>query len=67
MAKDKRKNLVRSALSGRIVNGKEVVMTEEVIEYLKKQGYLIYSPHFQATIHCFTYCFLLLGGYLIWV
>jgi len=37
------KNIQRSALSGKIVNGREVVMTEEAIEYVKKLGYIVKS------------------------
>lgn len=37
------KNLQRSALSGKIINGREVIMTEEAIEYVKKMGYIVKS------------------------
>src|SRR3989304_8502106 len=40
----KRKNVIRSALSGKIINGREVVLTEEAIEYVKKMGLIVEKP-----------------------
>lgn len=39
MAKEKKHK--RSALSGKIINGRDVIMVEEASEYLKKQGFTI--------------------------
>lgn len=41
MKTKKKRNLIRSSLSGKIINGKEVIMAEEAEEYLKKMGYEI--------------------------
>ncbi len=33
-------NIVRSSMSGKIMNGKDAIMTDEAKTYLKKQGYV---------------------------
>lgn len=43
MRKEK-KNAVRSALTGRIINGREVILTEEALDYVKKMGYTVRPP-----------------------
>lgn len=41
MDKRKKNKIKRSALTGKIINGKEAILLDEVKEYLKKQGYEI--------------------------
>lgn len=38
------KKVVRSAYSGRICNGRDVILTSEAVEYLKKIGYTVKLP-----------------------
>lgn len=38
----------RSALTGRIVNGRDVILTSEVEDYLKKNGYIIIDKEKKA-------------------
>jgi hypothetical protein len=35
------KKLIRSDLSGKIINGHSVILTEEAIDYVKKKGYTV--------------------------
>jgi hypothetical protein len=35
------KNLIRSTLTGKIINGREAILTEEAIEYVRKMGYIV--------------------------
>lgn len=35
------KRIIRSSLSGKIINGKEVILVEEVQDYVKKMGYVL--------------------------
>lgn len=37
----KKRNLIRSAYSGKIINGREVILTAEAEEYLKQMGYIL--------------------------
>lgn len=41
---NKSKNTIRSALSGKIINGREVILTSEAVEYVKKMGYIVRVP-----------------------
>lgn len=45
------KKLIRSDLSGKIINGKSVILTEEAIEYVKQMGYVISIPPVQQLIN----------------
>ena len=49
------KNLIRSALTGRIINGKECILTEEAPEYLKKMGYIVKNPYNENVIDALDY------------
>lgn len=44
------KTLIRSDLSGKVVNGKSVILTEEAIEYVKQMGYEVSIPPLQQLI-----------------
>lgn len=35
------KKVIRSIYSGRICNGRDVILTDEAVDFLKKQGYHI--------------------------
>lgn len=56
--KNRKKNKMRSALSGRIINGKEVILVSEAKEYLKKQGYEIRMQKPLTTAFIFGLMFL---------
>lgn len=60
------KKIKRSCYTGRIVNGRDVILSDEAEEYLKKQGYKVIKPQLIACVHTFTYLLIILGGYLIW-
>jgi len=55
------KKIKKSAYTGRIVNGKDVILVDEAEEYLKKIGYKIIRPEQQAVIYTFTLTFLITG------
>jgi len=55
------KKIKKSAYTGRIVNGKDVILTDEAEEYLKKMGYKVIKPEQKATIYTFTLTFLITG------
>lgn len=38
------KKVIRSAYSGRICNGRDVILTFEAVDYLKKLGYEVKPP-----------------------
>lgn len=40
MEKRQNNKIKRSAVSGRIINGKEVILTSEAVDYLMKNGYI---------------------------
>jgi len=62
--KDKRK-IVRSSLTGKVVNGREVIMTDEAIEYVKKQGYKVLPQTFMIAINTYVITFIMLGAYIL--
>ena len=41
---EKKRNIKRSSLSGKIINGKEVILVEEAKDYVIKQGYEVKIP-----------------------
>jgi len=45
------KRIVRSALTGKVINGSEVIKVNEVVEYAKKLGYTVISPRLVASIY----------------
>lgn len=61
-----KKNIKRSSLTGRIINGRDVILCEEAEDFLKKHGYKIIRPQMIACIMTFTNIFLLLGGFILW-
>jgi len=61
------KRIVRSALTGKVINGSEVIKVNEVVEYAKKLGYTVISPRLVASIHIFTTIFLVLGALILFM
>jgi len=55
------KKIKKSAYTGRIVNGKDVILIDEAEEYLKKMGYKIIKPEYTALVYTLTLSFVLLG------
>lgn len=37
------KKIIRSVYSGRICNGRDVILTDEAVDFVKKQGYIVKS------------------------
>lgn len=65
--KEREKKCKRSSYSGRVINGREAILSDEAEEFLKKRGYKIIKPEQMACVMTLTQVFLMLGGYLIWV
>lgn len=40
------KNKMRDALTGKRIGNKEVIIVENAVDYVKKQGYLVVRPRF---------------------
>lgn len=59
------KKVKKSDYSGRIINGKEVIIVDEAEEYLKKLGYKVIKPELTALVMTSTITFLMLGGLII--
>lgn len=59
------KKVKRSSYTGRIVNGRDVILTDEAEEYLKKMGYKIIKPEEKVAVYSFTGTFLILGFHLL--
>jgi hypothetical protein len=63
--KQNEKNIIRSDLTGRVINGRDVILTEEAEDYLKMMGYKIIKPAMVSLTVTMTNIFLLLGGFIL--
>lgn len=61
---EKRK-IIRSSYTGRVANGREIILVKEAEEYLKKQGYHIIKPSVTSLIMTTTISFIIIGGLII--
>jgi len=59
--REKKRGIKRSTLTGRIVNGRDVILCEEASMYLKKLGYKIISPQIIASVWVLLTIFISLG------
>lgn len=63
--KQNEKNIIRSDLTGRVVNGRDVILAEEAEDYLRMMGYKIIKPAMVSLTVTSINIFLLLGGFII--
>lgn len=59
------KKKLKSDYSGRIINNREVILTDEAEEYLKKMGYKVIKPEYTALVMTLATTFLILGGFIL--
>jgi hypothetical protein len=62
MVKFKKKDLKRSAHSGRIINGREAILTAEAVEYVKTMGYRVLPMSLEVSIKVLSIIFICLGA-----
>jgi hypothetical protein len=62
---NKDRRIIRSDLSGKAVNGKDVILTSEAEEYLKVNGYKVISPAKISLAVTSLLSFIMLGGLFI--
>jgi hypothetical protein len=63
--RDKKRNVKRSALTGRIVNGRDVILVDEAFDYIKKLGYRIIPMKLTDHIKTLTVVFLCFASLIL--
>lgn len=58
-------NLKRDALTGKLVNGDDVVTVKNALEYVKTLGYTVIPNSYVTTIKIFTGFLVILGAALL--
>jgi len=55
------KKVLKSSYSGRIANGREIILVDEAEEYLKKMGCKVIKPIQKIAVYVYIFSFLLIG------